>query len=199
MANFPPVIGIVGRKFGGKNTFAKMLYEQVLTRSFATLMPYEMAFADPLKDGLRAFFGLNTDQLHGNLKEVVDVRYGVTPRELLQRFGSLGRAINPDIWVIRLRETLQERAKYSSLPSVSIVTDVRFPNEAETVRELGGVLVRVNRSSAGSGVHELHESEQWAETLMVSHEIDNNSTLDALDKQAIDLFNHYYSMEKAHD
>lgn len=69
----------------------------------------------------------------------------MTPRRFLQLLGTdAGRKIvHPDIWV---NATMSEYVpdadgKYPNW----IITDVRFPNEAETVRKKEGVLIKVDR------------------------------------------------------
>jgi len=46
------------------------------------------SFADPIKYGCKEMFGFSDEQCWGNLKEIVDERYGVTPREILQVMGT---------------------------------------------------------------------------------------------------------------
>lgn len=60
--------------------------------------------------------------------------------KLLQWWGTeYRRSQNPNYWVDKLRSQLL------GLSGVSIVTDVRFYNEAELIRELGGFNIRVTR------------------------------------------------------
>ena len=65
----------------------------------------------------------------------------LTPRSLLQLIGTdAGRKIiHPNIWV---NSTL---AAYDDKNDNWIVTDVRFPNEADRIHELGGKIVRIER------------------------------------------------------
>jgi hypothetical protein len=67
----------------------------------------------------------------------------VKQRTLLQWWGTdYRRAADPDYWVKRLFSDIGK-----SSPEVAIVTDVRFPNEADAIKAKGGVLVRVVRQS----------------------------------------------------
>ena len=60
---------------------------------------------------------------------------------LLQALGTeVGRRNDPDRWI----RTLYYQIKDAS-PRVAILPDVRFPNEAEFVQEMGGTLINVQR------------------------------------------------------
>lgn len=63
-----------------------------------------------------------------------------TPRLLLQSIGTQwGRMmINPNIWVLSTLRKWNDNQNW-------IITDVRFPNEAEAIKERGGVLIKVER------------------------------------------------------
>lgn len=78
-----------------------------------------------------------------SLKAHCRVAYGMRDKDapLLQMVGTeLYRRMNPNIWVNVLIDTIREQA-----PEVAIITDVRFPNEADALKSLGGILVRVSR------------------------------------------------------
>lgn len=68
-----------------------------------------------------------------------DPIYGYT--RILQWYGTdIARKENPNHWV----DAVAERIK-SEDPEIAIITDVRFPNEAEYVKENGGYTVEVRR------------------------------------------------------
>ena len=70
------LIGIVGKAGAGKDSIANHLIENYdFTRR---------AFADPLKQVVQRLFAMSDEQLWGDRKEDIDVRYGLTPRFLLQ-------------------------------------------------------------------------------------------------------------------
>jgi len=103
----------------------------------------------------------------------------LTPRRLLQIVGTeCGRQIiHPNIWVNSLFQD-DDNANW-------IITDVRFPNEANAIKERGGVLIRVNRGLA-TGVE--HESE----TALDDYEgfdyiIENTGTIEDLKYQVEDV------------
>jgi hypothetical protein len=135
----PPVIGLVGRRGSGKSLVARRL---VAVHGYL-----RVPFAAPLKDMLRAI-GLDEVYL-GSLKEQpCPLLCGATPRHAMQSLGSeWGRSlIHPDLWV-----TLWREKAYQSKAPLIVADDVRFANEAATVRALGGALLRVTRRDAPAG------------------------------------------------
>ncbi len=162
------LIGFTGKKGAGKNAASNAFPDH-----------RHMAFADPLKNGIREMFGFTHAQLHGNEKEMVDGRYNVTPRDIMQFVGtdmmrdSLAEKYNiRGIWVQRLREEYQPH-----IPT--IITDVRFEDEAKVVRELGGILVRIERPGLIST--DQHQSEQGE--FDVDLTIVNNRSLEELQQE----------------
>lgn len=74
-------------------------------------------------------------------------------RQLMQTLGTeWGREmIHPDIWV------MIERCRIESLSDMNIVfDDVRFENEAALIREMGGLIIHIDR---GDLILDLHSSE----------------------------------------
>jgi hypothetical protein len=141
-----------------------------------------VSFASPLKAMVRSFLthaGYTYDQVDDLLtpaqKERVIPELGVSPRHLLQTLGTeWGReCISPDVWV----KCWKRNVKYyltSDLPV--ICDDVRFPNEAEAIRELGGELWLVTRP--GTRRHTSHASEGSLDDFpYFDRRLTNNGTL----------------------
>lgn len=80
----------------------------------------------------------------GDLKEEIIPFFGVSCRHMMQTLGTdWGRAlIKPTVWVdvasARIGRLLSEGTKV-------VVDDMRFPNEYQAIRDLGGVCVRIIR------------------------------------------------------
>ena len=139
-----------------------------------------VSFADKLKTVCMDMFGLSSEQCYGTKKqkETVDPRYGRTPREIMQEVGDKMRQIVPSIWVDTLFYSTipQEVAKgYDCL----VISDVRYPNEADKIHEVGGVVVKVVRDAGGVDVGTSHPSE----TSMLDYTgydflIENNSSFE---------------------
>lgn len=165
------LIGLVGYKGSGKSVVAATLEEQGFVRS---------PMAGPMKDFMVKYAGLSEEQVYGDLKEVVDPRFGLTPRFIMQQFGTeVVRSIHPDWWV-KLKEVLLN----TWAGSVSVVIeDVGFENEVDLVRSRGGIIVRVVRS--GLVINDTHASEQL--DCVADHLIINDGTLVDLKREALKL------------
>ena len=74
------IIALGGKKGSGKDTLANYLVDKYNFTRYA--------FGDPVKLVCKELFDLTEDQLHGSLKDTVDKRLGITPREIFQKIGT---------------------------------------------------------------------------------------------------------------
>lgn len=121
------ILGIAGKQKSGKSTLAAAL---------ARVYPVERtAFAAPLKRW--------ADELWPGLSK--DAK-----RPYLQGFGQGLRELDPDAWVNYWRRGVEASDFFGRerAPVLIIVDDVRFPNEAQAVKDLGGLLLRLNVTPA---------------------------------------------------
>lgn len=163
------LIGLAGLKRAGKDTVADYL---VKNRGFV-----KYSFADPLKEACKVLFGLSDSQVHDS-KDVVDSRYACTPREILQHIGTAARAQRKTVFVDRfLGWYAATYASSGAVPDV-VVADVRFQNEVDSIRALGGVVFLVSRPGVNVTL-DAHESERASE-LDVDGHILNDGTIDDL-------------------
>jgi hypothetical protein len=181
------LIAFLGRKRSGKDTVADFL---IKNKGFQ-----KYVFADPLKKGLKAFFNLTDEQLYDEkLKEEIDPRWGVSPRKLLQIIGtdifqhSLNKFI-PDLkgetrnhWVNLFKEWYLKEIKKN--PNIKIViADARFIHEVKAIKELGGVVIKINRTIGDNINNDIHISEMEIDSIpdnMIDHTIINDDTLETL-------------------
>lgn len=174
------LIGLGYKARSGKDTVADFLEKRC---GFS-----QVAFADALKEACAKVFGLNNKQLYGNEKEVPDDYWGVTPREILQKVGTecFRHGYADDIWIRALKKRINNRIHRGR---DVVVTDVRFPNEAEAIKSWGGIVVRVDREGAGaSGGVQNHASEvsldgwdKWDHVLL------NDGTLGQLEEATVKM------------
>lgn len=166
----PRIIAFCGRKRSGKDTAAAALDDFGYNR---------IALADPLKDMLVAFLQAQRVPqsqieavIYGEDKEVpLDAFNGRSARFALQSLGTAwGRDImDQDLWLNSLLRTIQ-----AAPPSMRFtITDVRFPNEADALRDLDACFVRVVRP--GPHLADDHISEIGSAYLSVDHEILNDA------------------------
>lgn len=171
------LIGITGFKMSGKDSSADYLIQH---HGFI-----KYSFASPLKNGVKAFFNWSEHQLHDTvLKEMIDPFYGVSPREVLQwfgtevmremlptRFSELGTKIGSNFWVERFKQFYTQN-KNSNI----VISDLRFQNEVDTIKSLGGMIIKVNRRLVKPKVIS-HPSEDIDMLSGVDYILDNNSDL----------------------
>lgn len=200
------VIGICGKAFAGKTTSANYL---VKNEEF-----YKTAFAKLLKETAKMLYPWMTDeQIYGSLKEVVDTKLGINPRRMLQLLGTeIGRLIWQDTWIDGIKrevENLQNLREDilvpdSTIPGMTyfptlggltamdiaelrgiVVDDVRFPNEVDSIKNIGGEIWVVVRPESGTSVGGGHESEAHAEAFekIADHILINDSDFDGLYSQ----------------
>ena len=102
-------------------------------------------------------------------------------RILLQLYGTeiFRDRIDPDYWV---KQTIERIKKTEE--SVSIITDVRFPNEIEMLDndvELNTIVIRVERNIKRDGDKHEHESETALDNYVhYDYIVDNNGSLEDL-------------------
>jgi len=179
------IIGVTGKKFHGKNTVADFY---VKNHNFK-----ELSFAEPLKKVCKAMFDFSDEQLYGNLKETIDERWGITPRTTFQFVGTdLVRNkiynILPDIgenfWVKRFEMELSQLLVNEQSRNI-IISDVRFPNEAEIIKKLGGIIIKVVRPDIKN--NDLHTSENLIDEISADYNIINDGSIDDLYCKLIEL------------
>ena len=177
-SHLPKIIGITGRKYHGKDTLGKHLI---------SLGYIQMEFAKPLKQALQSMFEFDDDQLYGDNKETIDPFWKASPRAFMQFFGTdlmrnklseLIPWIGKDVWVQIIKRKIMKI--WETNPNQKIVfTDIRFPNELDLIKQLGGKTIRVKRDiekSIGDFVA-IHESEIHIDEFIVDFDFDNNSTI----------------------
>lgn len=135
------LLGLSGYARSGKDTAASLLPEF-----------QRIAVADVLRDFLYALNPLvasfRMDSADIRVQDIIDeygwagyknTIYAPEIRELLQRLGTeAGRHLmGEDIWINATLDNLP--------PGKYAVTDVRFPNEAEAIRNRGGKMIRIIR------------------------------------------------------
>ena len=139
------IIGICGLIGSGKGTVADILVDQGFKK---------VSFADKLKDGVSTIFGWDRAMLEGDTdgsrewREQRDdywsdeTQMEVTPRLVLQLFGTdcMRDGFYDGVWVSLLKKTILDN------PGNYVVPDVRFENEIEMIRSIGGEVWEVKRN-----------------------------------------------------
>jgi hypothetical protein len=94
-------------------------------------------------------------------------------RRLLQRLGteSIREYYGDDIWVNRGLKSA------AAVNGPVVITDVRFPNEADAIKRAGGVLIRITRPDRDTSRDASHASETHIDTLPVDMVIANDAEI----------------------
>jgi len=179
------IIGISGKARAGKDTFANMLAERLSEKGYGVFIL--MAWAHELKLGVQREFDLSYAQLWGDKKEVEDKRYPKsdgsgywTGREMMQEYGQFFRTIEPDFWVRKLFNVVDDK-EYENI----IITDSRHPNEVDAITERGGYHVKIVRPEKEKVHNEQHISETALDKdYKVDIKVVNEGTLTDLQKKA---------------
>lgn len=167
----PEIIGLVGYARSGKDSVAEVLAEYGFERiSFADAIRNALYTLDPYVTGTSS---LRVSQLVDTLGwDVVKVQYPEI-RRLLQVFGTevAREQWSDSFWVDLGFAQMKPEGRY-------VITDVRFPNEAEAVRQHGGELWRVDRP--GIGPVNAHASDNFIAQIEVNAAVQNDKTLEDL-------------------
>lgn len=163
------IVGIHGRARSGKDTLAHFLVEH---HGFLRI-----ALADPLRRFVSDITGLDESLLMDSVvkEQPIDWLGGKSPRQLMQTLGTeWGRThVDENVWLAVAQRKIDQarRRGYAGV----VIPDVRFDNEAQWVRQLGGHVVRLVRDDAAPVAD--HASERGVADHLIDTTIDNNGPL----------------------
>lgn len=172
------LIGLCGQKRSGKDTCADYLVDNYNFTKYS--------FAYPIKRGVMELFGFTEAQVFGDLKDLVDYDWGVTPRTVLQIMGTEVfqydipnyipelKSIGRGFWVKRFEQWLDINDNIDV-----VVSDVRFQHEVDSILSLGGSVLKIIRPSLVS-VDSHHSEQELNEIKGVGYIINNDNSLSDL-------------------
>jgi len=206
------IVGVCGFIGSGKDTIADYLTNFHGFR--------RESFANSLKDAVAQVFGWDRTMLEGRTKQAREWReqrdewwsqrlgMDITPRWILQFWGTevCRKAFHNDIWIASLENKLR-----NSKDDI-VISDCRFPNEIKSIKDAGGIVIRVvrgpepewydaaisvNRGPNGNTTWaisraklerlKVHASETAWVGIEFDHVLDNNGTIDDLFIQVKDI------------
>ena len=163
------IIGLSGYAQSGKDTVAKTLVEQYgFTRE---------AFADKIRQLAQEVNPLVGDSIH--LNELLDeygwdvAKQNPYVRQFLQQLGVGARKLfGEEFWIKEALKPLESKGNF-------VFTDVRFVNEADTIRSNNGYIWRVKRP--GIEAVNSHISEHELDWYKVDQILSNRGTIEELE------------------
>jgi hypothetical protein len=201
------VIAICGAKRSGKDVLAKYIIENYGFK--------KLSFAEPLKKAVKELFNFNDIQVGideenalGNEKEIIDERWGISPRKALQFFGteimqySIDKLI-PNTNRCFLADILLSHISDDKNGTTNnyVISDLRFLHEYNKLKgslKINSlIIVKISRPSINitegtEGICDIHISEK--EYIDIPHDVEivNDGTI----RDLTDLFDIYYDTRR---
>ncbi len=178
------ILGLTGRAGSGKDTVYKRLVLKWPNYEIPNVKIERASFADKMKQSVANLLDLTLEEieiLKNSEQRCAGSLYNpMTMRRFLQRYGteSHREVFGDNFWVdAAIPPNLNHEGK------IIVVTDVRFENEADRIRSLGGFIARVEGpddsiSSGASG----HPSEAGVSDVDFIIDNTDRSTFDGLDE-----------------
>lgn len=178
------IVGLSGKINSGKSTVSEI---------FKNNGYYIDSFAKSVKDVCSNMFDFDRNKLEGFTeedrlwRETQSEKYTemfgspFTPRDALILIGTtIGRKIHPDIWI----ETVFNRYE-KNINKNLLISDVRFPNEYDSIKKKGGIIIRINRTNNSTNL--IHESECALDHHTFDYVIENDGTIEELNQKILQI------------
>ncbi len=177
------LLAFAGSKGSGKDTCADYLVHKHAFTKYA--------FANPIKDICRTLFDFSQEQLYGAQRDIVDARYNHTPRQVLQKLGTdfCRDQIDENFWLKYFQRWINDTRNHTG---AIVISDIRFQNELDTIRQLGGRVFHVQRKNntrlISSGVISVDDHASEHQPLVgFQGVIENDSTIPALHEKVASI------------
>ena len=169
------IIGISGKKRSGKDT----VYELIrMLKSSDGIYPLRAAFGDQIKEEVAGVTGVDLDHIEEHKERF---------RPMLQWWGADFRRHykGESYWL----DKMLAKMKTIAGREVLVITDVRYPNEAELVKGAGGIMIRVERKT---GLEDAHSSENLLDNFEgFDYRLTNNGTIYDLKEKVARIVSHH--------
>lgn len=172
------LVGLTGLPRSGKDSFAEHLCRFYGFKTYAFAGPLKAAASLLLDRSLGEMLGLGGFDREAELPE-----WGFSTRWFLQMLGTecMRQQIHKDFWIKRMEISLKKLPPNAKV----VITDVRFENETKMIRDLGGMIIQINRPGL---VKSDHPSDAGVKILAHEVVVDNSGTLEQLHQVVDALF-----------
>jgi hypothetical protein len=170
------IVALCGKRGCGKDTAA----EALLSKGYSG-----EKFAGPLKHACMSLFGFDESQVEGPLKDVMDPRWGATPRSVLQFMGTEVFQYKINDVLPGMGRTFWSKAMIRRVEEGTgdvVITDMRFQHELDALKALDPsiykvISIKIERRRASA---DAHASETELDAVQCDHNIHNDQ-----DKQTL--------------
>lgn len=169
------VVGLTGLARSGKDSAASVLVDCFQFR--------RIAFADALKEGCAAMLGLPLHRMYEGDREAILPEWGFSIRSFLQRMGTecVRTEFGDDFWIKAVQQRIASKAAQGNTRFV--ISDARFPNEAQWIRSMGGHVIHIERP----GLERMdHASERGVPRELLDPVLVNDGTLKQFESKVYD-------------
>ena len=192
------IVSISGKIGSGKDTIADIIMQYTPYHNWEV-----KKFAGKLKDIAEILSGVPKINFEDQefKKQDMGSEWGMTYRDLLQKLGTeaMRNGLHENVWVNalfadyrpindELRQSMGNVIDYSNCEWPNwIITDCRFPNELEAVKNRKGLTIKVIRDS-GNTIGTTHASETALDYYTNwDYVIDNNGSIEDLRQQILNI------------
>lgn len=173
----PRIIAICGVKRSGKDTVSDYLVQKYGYQ--------KMKFAEPLKNMVKTLFSMTDDQVESDEKDAIDDRWKVTPRSILQFFGTEVMQYKIQDLLPGVGRTFWAESLFKSYNGEThiVISDLRFQHEVDVIKTYCSdyIVIRVlRRCDPSCDPSCTHISETEQNIIVPTHTIENYSNLQAL-------------------
>lgn len=170
----PRIIALCGLKRSGKDTVADILCDKYGYKNIKV--------AEGLKEMIKVAFTFTDEQLESDIKDEVDKRWGVTPRQVMQFMGTdvmqfqiqkLLPNVGRSFWIQKLITTHIDANPLQKY----VISDMRFRHEYDMLSPYKPYVIRIERDSLSERSTDHHLSETSLDSIPCNEVFKNNGTI----------------------
>ena len=171
-----PIIGLCGAARTGKDTFFD--HAQKYLKDNYNIVAARYAFADALKQDINEFLiaktGITAYTARASEKKLI--------RPMLVAYGAMMREMTDGSYWINNAEKDLDQNKY--FDRVTFITDVRYENEYEMIKERGGICIHLKRIGADHNLIDYANEEEAKNDPIVESRAEEKITWNTFGEEA---------------